>query len=471
MAFARDAAAGYPETAPFDPPCSVRALVERALERLGLDAARAGSDGWNPLGDLVGPGATVLVKPNLVYHRHAHGGDPLSIVTHGSVLRPLLDLARRAVGPGGRVVLGDAPQANADWDTLMDVTGIGAMVAALNARGMEVELSDMRRLVAHERHEIRVREEVREGKTVPVDLGVGSYLAPLGETLDNLFGADYDRRATVDAHQGGRHAYMVAREVLNADLIVTVPKLKTHRKVGITVALKGMVGINGDKNFIPHYRVGDAPRGGDEFPLEERASVRARSLALRAGIDLFLARFQPILGPATSWALGAYGRLRAASPDAPEETLIEKFYREVVGQSVRAGNWPGNDTLWRAVLDLNRIAHYADREGRLQSDLQRGYLCVADGIVGGDRGGPLRPRARRAGCILAATNPVAMDVAAAALMGFAHDAMPMVARALADPSLAPRGVAKLIGERGVTLDFDPPKGWDVLRRQAALAPT
>ena len=37
----------------------------------------------------------------------------------------------------------------------------------------------------------------------------------------------------------------------------------------------------------------------------------------------------------------------------------------LLGKPLRAGNWSGNDTLWRAIVDLNRIAACADRDGRL----------------------------------------------------------------------------------------------------------
>lgn len=479
---AHDASVSYPEAAPFDPPEAyaelgegptdpgnrVYGLVRQALLDLDLDAPRRGTADWNPLADLVASGGTVLVKPNLVYHRHAYGGDPGAIVTHASVVRPVIDYARKAVGSSGRVLVADAPQANADWDELLRVSRIGDMARALASRGIDVAPLDLRRLVAFERNEIRVREEMRDRPAVRVELGAASYLAPLGATLANVFGSDYDRRATASAHGAEHHAYMVAREVLDADLVVTVPKLKTHRKVGVTVALKGMVGINVDKNFIPHYRVGDERSGGDEQPSVQDGSVRLRSLAARKGIDLLLARFQPVLGPATAWAMGAYKSLRDANPEASEETLIERFYREVLGQAVRAGNWPGNDTLWRAVLDLCRILHYARRDGSIGSTVARGYLCVADGIVGGEGPGPLTPKARPAGVVLAGTNPAACDFIAALLMGFAPERIPLLAHALGESAFAPEGSPRRAGGASLpVLPFEPPKGWEEVRLAAA----
>ena len=53
---------------------------------------------------------------------------------------------------------------------------------------------------------------------------------------------------------------------MKCDLFVNLPKLKTHKKTGITCSLKNFVGINGDKNWLPHHTEGVPANGGDEFP-------------------------------------------------------------------------------------------------------------------------------------------------------------------------------------------------------------
>jgi uncharacterized protein (DUF362 family) len=69
-------------------------------------------------------------------------------------------------------------------------------------------------------------------------------------------GADYDPGPTTSHHRGGRNEYLLSETVLRADLVVNLPKLKTHKKTGVTLALKNLVGINGDKNWLPHHRDG-----------------------------------------------------------------------------------------------------------------------------------------------------------------------------------------------------------------------
>jgi uncharacterized protein (DUF362 family) len=56
-------------------------------------------------------------------------------------------------------------------------------------------------------------------------------------------------------HHPGVHQYLVAKEVIEADIIINLPKLKTHRKAGVTCALKNLIGINGNKEYLPHHRV------------------------------------------------------------------------------------------------------------------------------------------------------------------------------------------------------------------------
>jgi len=63
-----------------------------------------------------------------------------------------------------------------------------------------------------------------------------------------------------------KHEYLLSRSVMDADVIINLPKLKTHKKVGLTVSLKNLVGINGDKNYLPHFCIGTPDKGGDEFP-------------------------------------------------------------------------------------------------------------------------------------------------------------------------------------------------------------
>src|SRR5260370_41728195 len=88
----------YVLSPPFDPPNPVYEMVETALKRVGLDAGRAGTPEWNPLGDPIQPGDRVLIKPNFVtsknFEEHLRGERLACSPTHASVLLPALDSVR-----------------------------------------------------------------------------------------------------------------------------------------------------------------------------------------------------------------------------------------------------------------------------------------------------------------------------------------------------------------------------------------
>src|SRR5258706_1263861 len=184
---------------------------------------------------------------------------------------------------------------------------------------------------------------------------------------------------------------------MEADVFINLPKLKTHKKVGVTCALKNLVGINANKNWLPHHTEGTPESGGDQFPRGTLKSRLERSW----------------MGTAKRWLKGRPGMSRLFVPVKALGRLIFGDTQKVV----RSGNWHGNDTCWRMVLDLNKCFFFFDGMGRPRTKPVR-YLTVVDGIIAGEGNGPMAPDARPVGVILAGTHPVAVDCAAATLMGF-----------------------------------------------------
>src|SRR5262249_36085264 len=129
-------------------------------------------------------------------------------------------------------------------------------------------------------------------------------------------------------------------------------------------------------------------------------------------------RWFPQLGPLRSFVAG------------PAKAVGRQIFGDTNVDTVRSGNWYGNDTTWRMVLDLNRILHYADAAGGWPELPGRHFFSVVDGIVGGEGNGPLDPRPRPAGIIVAGSNPVAVDLTCARLIGFDYNKIPMLRRAL-----------------------------------------
>jgi hypothetical protein len=197
------------------------------------------------------------------------------------------------------------------------------------------------------------------------------------------------------------------------DLFVNVPKLKTHKKTGITCCLKNLVGINGDKNWLPHHTEGTPRTGGDEFPDATLAAAlegQVKRLGRRVALSL------PGVG---TWL---YRKAR-------------KLGKGVLGDSERVarnGNWHGNDTCWRMALDLNRALLYGRPDGTWGGPGQpRRYLAVVDGVIGGEGNGPLCPDAVPAGVLVGGTNPAAVDAVGCRLMGYDPRQLPIVRQAFA----------------------------------------
>jgi hypothetical protein len=87
------------------------------------------------------------------------------------------------------------------------------------------------------------------------------------------------------------------------------------------------------------------------------------------------------------------------------------------GSSLMEGNWHGNDTLWRTILDLNNVIFLADKNGKMKNTQQRKYLSIIDGIIGMEKEGPMHGFPKKAGLIIAGTNPIYTDYISTYLMG------------------------------------------------------
>lgn len=390
--------------------------VRQCFRLAGLDASRFGRSDWNPLRALIQPGETVLLKPNFV--NHVHPRDPLGwryVVTHGSVIRAVADFVWKALGGRGRVVVADAPETYASFADIVRVTGAAALQAYYGERGLSLELIDLRQEEWVERDGVVVHRRAIAGDprgAVPFDLGRRSEFAG-HNGAGRYYGADYDSTSVNHHHSGGRHEYLIAASAIEADVVFSLPKMKTHRKAGITCSLKNLVGVNADKNWLPHHTEGYPSDGGDEHPKPGLRHRVERSLLpsvrrLSTGV--------PVLGP---W-IHRYARRAGSRVFGDTEKVV------------RGGNWWGNDTIWRMCLDLNKIVMYGQADGSLRADVpasrKRHYVLV-DGIIAGQGGGPVNPDPVAAGLLLFGLHPASTDAAAACLMGFDPGSIPIVRQA------------------------------------------
>ena len=62
-------------------------------------------------------------------------------------------------------------------------------------------------------------------------------------------------------------------------------------------------------------------------------------------------------------------------------------------------------------------------------------LTVIDGVIAGEGEGPLAPRDFPLGVVIAATDPIALDLVALRLMGFDEGNLPKISRPIGDSDL------------------------------------
>ena len=430
---------------------------------LRLDETNIGTKHWNPLGEFIKPGNNVVIKPNFVMDRHVGGGDYDCVVTHGSLIRAVLDYVLIALKSQGSVTVADAPMIDNDFQRIVERTGIDAVVSYLSRHGIQVKLCDLRAENVELRDGLILRRFKLAGDPAGyarIDLAEASEFSEVAPLYRKYRGSDYDSQETFRHHNKRVNEYLLSKTVLNSDVFINMPKLKTHKKIGVTLNLKNLIGINGDKNWIPHYRIGSPNRDGDEF--NSRSVFRHMESLLK---DKFKETVFQMSEAGSKANLFVARMLRKSHKAVIDHTNLTK---------IRAGGWYGNDTIWRSVLDLNKILLYADRAGVMHERQQRRFFSVIDGIVGGEGDGPVLPVPKRSGVLLAGYNPLAVDICATRLMGYDYKTFAQFERALGlkKYQLMSKDVrtitsisnleewADILHRSGTMLQFLPATGWE-----------
>lgn len=429
----------------------VNEIVFKLIKGLDLNDSRSGIDVTKKI-------SKVVIKPNLVTHRHYLGEDSFaSSVIHSAVLRPLIEHIVKLSQGKASITIADNPVEGADFKAILEKTGIGPMVTELQNQGYRnLSVCDLRPLVLREDRRGHFYQEQQAGDPlgyVEIDLGRDSMFAELDDvpgihyytladsTVDHFDPRKVQESRTDQYHCPGMHKYLVSKTILDADLIVNVAKMKTHCKAGVSMALKNMIGMVYLKECMPHHRPGPPPLG-DSFPDYPAAHYVASRKAYRFLREKF--GIQRIPGFRTI------------------RNLMQKK-KILIGQHTEHGNWKGNDTIWRTILDLNRIAIYADKNGVMRDTPQRQMLCIIDGIIAQQGEGPMAGEPVNAGIIFGGDNPVLVDALALKAMGIDWRTIPHISKT--------QGIKKwpLLTEKKVALDFpsinipnfhfNMPKGW------------
>jgi uncharacterized protein (DUF362 family) len=389
--------------------------VRNCFKLLALDAKNFGTPQWNPLHDIITPGQKVVIKPNFVISMHPDGGNLFSIITHPSIIRPIVDYTYKALKGEGEIIIADAPQMDCNFAELLQKTNLQSIQETYwRNRKFEIKISDLREFWLDKRIG-DMGAFVRRRKRLPGDQ-LGSAIINLErksefygiKNFHKFYGADYNRNETLSHHCGLIQEYILSRTILSADVLISVPKLKVHKKVGVTLNAKGLVGTTTNKNCIVHYTLGTSDQGGDQFPPNVLTPKEMLIIKIqRLLYDILLSKKKPILDDIFSGIVKVYRFLTPAIGSIQNDKLM-----------LDAGNWRGNDTAWRMVADLMKVIVYADRDGILKETPQRKVFCVVDGLVGGEKNGPLSPDEKHAGVVICGFNPLAVDIVGSRIMGF-----------------------------------------------------
>lgn len=154
------------------------------------------------IGEYVKTGQRVLLKPNLLSGKH----QDMAITTHPAIVKAVIMLVREA---GGRPFIGDSPAAfpfaKEGIDKIAEKTGI---------------------------------------KEVADEMGVDII--------------DLDEAMAVRGPDGGTFKeYAISKAALNSDLVINLPKLKTHSQMVLTSAVKNLFGcVPGTRKVQWHYKAG-----------------------------------------------------------------------------------------------------------------------------------------------------------------------------------------------------------------------
>ena len=347
-------------------------------------------------------GKNILLKPNWVKHSYTPDDD-ICLRTNDNFLIAVLDIILEFKPYS--VIIGDAPIQGCNWDKVVTEELKIRIDNLSNKYNVPVKIKDFRRRIYDPSKNELLAELHPLSDYVIFDLAKDSYLEEITVPGKNIFRVtNYDPDRMADAHSPGVHKYCIAKDFFEADVVISLPKVKTHQKAGITGAVKNIVGINGDKDFLPHHRIGGTKMGGDCYPGGSRLRYLSELLLDKANRKqgrksyLFWQKLSSLL-----WRLSGPG---------PEYSL--------------AAGWYGNDTTWRMVMDLNIIAINGNIDGTLSGNPHRKFYSLCDGIIGGQGNGPLEPEPLPLGIISFTDNSFVNDRAMAMLMGFSYFKVPLL---------------------------------------------
>lgn len=346
-------------------------------------------------------GESVVIKPNWVIHPLKTLDDWSAVTTNSALIEAVLINLYSVMNGCGTITICDSPTLDANIKKIKKLNGIEEIIEKYRTDSFVIRILDLRKYYYKTVKNWWVSLKPLLGDaSVDVVMEEGSMFYGKPRQIYEVYG---DVNRATQAHKDEKHHYSIAKSILDCDVFINLPKLKTHRKAGITCAMKNLVGIVSDKFCIPHRTVGTVCQGGDSPDQNGTTHVSTES-------SFIIKAARKINATVNPWI---------RYPLLPVYLIYSTVFHHALSKNHGYdGSWHGNDTIWRAVSDLNRILLYCDKKGVFTSTLQRRYICIVDAIIAGEGEGPLVPTPKQCNYILVGTNPVSVDIAATTIMGF-----------------------------------------------------
>ena len=329
-------------------------------------------------------GKKILLKPNFV-KQNINPHDDICLFTHPNLIYSTLKVLLEC--EPSLITIGDAPIQNCDWNKMLSHDFYQTIDELSETYNIPIKVVDFRKVIFYPSKNKFDKSKRTENDYLIFDVGKRSWLEPITKEKNQFRVTNYDPDRMGKSHSRGMHKFCIAKEVFEADIVITMPKSKTHRMSCITNSLKILVGINGDKDYLPHHRIGAKSQGGDCY------------------------KDSSVLRTVAEYLLDFSNRHRGAFYFLPARKIVSGLWRlsnPSKEMSMNAG-WYGNDTVWRMVLDLNTIAIYGKLDGTLANTPQRTLYTLCDAIVGGQGSGPLEPDPLALGMLAFSNDSFLMD--------------------------------------------------------------
>jgi hypothetical protein len=373
-----------------------------------------GLDAKNPFSSFLSKGSKVVIKPNWVMDFNPSGYSLECLVSHSSIIHYLINWCAIAMKGEGQIIIGDCPLQGCDFDSLMrnihmdDILNINKkifpkikiLVQDWRLLTIERKLSKKGRIKYKNQKPIIFEPDIHKAY-VEIDLGKDSFLEDISDFSKHFRVTMYNPNPLTANHSKGMHKYLIREDILCADLLINLAKMKTHQKAGLTGAMKNLVGAIGHKSYLPHHIKGSYFSGGDSFFSNNLLYEKAENI-----YDQLWKNYEKL----SSFSKRCY----------------EFFYqilrfggRLIGGENIPPGSWNGNETIWRTILDINHIIYFG-------LNTPKKIINVIDGIVAGEGEGPLSPLPKYAGLLIVGENPAYIDASIAKTMGYNISRIPLI---------------------------------------------